>query len=37
MYNFLDHLFLDTGFPIHACLIGAIVILLSIYWEDLTK
>lgn len=30
MYDFIEHLFLETGFPVHACLLG--VILIIVYW-----
>ena len=35
MYNFLSHLFLETGFPLHILLGGLIVLALVIYWEEL--
>lgn len=37
LYKIIEHVFLETGFPVHACLFGAAIILLSIYWEELTK
>lgn len=37
MYNFIEHLFLDTGFPIWCILALGIAAVIIDCWEELTK
>ena len=37
MYNIIEHLFLETGFPAWLILSLGIIAIFIEYWEDLTK
>lgn len=37
MYNIIEHLFLETGFPVWGFLALGIVAMIIDYWEELTK
>ena len=37
MYNIIEHLFLETGFPAWLILSLGIITIFIDYWEDLTK
>ena len=34
MYEFIEHLFLETGFPVHVCLLGAVGFGLWVLFEE---
>ena len=37
MYNIIEHLFLETGFPVWGLLALGVVAMLIDNWEELTK
>lgn len=37
MYNIIEHLFLETGFPVWGLLALGVIAMIIDYWEDLTK
>lgn len=37
MYNIIEHLFLETGFPVWGILALGVIVMIIDNWEELTK